>query len=50
MIGSLAALPLPDGSAEPPSSPLYLDPLQDSLLERWAIEVPVIPWPRRRAG
>ena len=45
MIGSLASLPLPDGSAQPPTSPLYLDPLQDELLERWQVEVPVIPWP-----
>lgn len=36
MIGSLAAVPLPDGSC---------DPLQDALLERFGIEVPVIPWP-----
>jgi len=45
MIGSLASLPLPDGSADPPRSALYLDPLQDVLLEEHAIEVPVIPWP-----
>jgi isopenicillin-N epimerase len=46
MIGSLAALPLPDGGGEPPTSALYADPLQDELLRRWRIEVPVIPWPR----
>lgn len=45
MIGSLAALPLPDGSLEPPKSAMYADPLQDELLRRWRIEVPVIPWP-----
>jgi isopenicillin-N epimerase len=45
MIGSLATLPLPDGSPEPPRSPLYLDPLQDELLGKHGIEVPVIPWP-----
>ena len=45
MIGSLASLPLPDGSAVPSSSPLYADPLQDELLEGFRIEVPVIPWP-----
>ena len=44
MIGSLAAVPLPDGKPAPPS-PLYGDPLQDVLLERHAIEVPVVPWP-----
>jgi isopenicillin-N epimerase len=46
MIGSLASLPLPDGDGRPIASPLYADPLQDLLLERFHIEVPVIPWPR----
>jgi isopenicillin-N epimerase len=47
MIGALAAMPLPDGeSTEPPKSPLYLDPLQEELLGKFRIEVPVIPWPR----
>lgn len=45
MVGSLAALPLPDGAADPPRSPLYRDALQDALVERFAIEVPVVPWP-----
>ncbi|MCI0745863.1 MAG: aminotransferase class V-fold PLP-dependent enzyme [Verrucomicrobia subdivision 3 bacterium] len=46
MIGSLAAFPLPDAETiEPPRSPLYLDPLQDRLLAKHAIEVPIIPWP-----
>jgi isopenicillin-N epimerase len=36
MLGSMAALPLPDGSAEQ---------LQDALLENHNIEVPVVPWP-----
>ena len=46
MIGSLASFPLPDGaSTEPPTSPLYSDPLQDTLLREDRIEVPVIPWP-----
>jgi isopenicillin-N epimerase len=36
MVGSMAALPLPDGPA---------DELQQRLLRRYAIEVPVIPWP-----
>jgi len=45
-IGSLASIPLPDArDATPSKSPLYLDPLQDFLLEQHAIEVPVIPWP-----
>jgi isopenicillin-N epimerase len=45
MIGSLASLPLPDGSSDPPQSPLYVDPLQESLLREHGIEVPVVPWP-----
>ena len=46
LIGSLASVPIPDGAGDPlPKSPLYLDPLQDRLLHRHGIEVPVIPWP-----
>ncbi|HXT39562.1 MAG TPA: aminotransferase class V-fold PLP-dependent enzyme [Candidatus Angelobacter sp.] len=46
MIGSLVSLPLPDGSTACSSkSPLYLDPLQGTLLKKFGIEVPVIPWP-----
>ena len=45
MIGTLAAVPLPDGSGAPHRSPLYVDPLQDVLLERYGIEVPIVPWP-----
>jgi len=44
MLGSMAALPLPDGKAtEAPS--LYGDPMQDALLEKFRIEVPIVPWP-----
>ena len=45
MIGSLASVPLPDGSSDPPKTPLYQDPLQDRLVAEHHIEVPVIPWP-----
>jgi isopenicillin-N epimerase len=45
MLGAMAALPLPDGRATTAAS-LYGDPLQDELLERFSIEVPVVPWPR----
>src|SRR5437870_5697153 len=45
MVGALAAVPLPDGAAAPLRSPLYADPLQDVLLERYGIEVPIVPWP-----
>lgn len=46
MLGSMAAFPLPDGSVD--AAPPYLsvgDALQDELLNRYAIEVPVMPWP-----
>jgi len=46
-LGSMAAVCLPDGSERPPDSPFYADALQAELLERHAIEVPVIPWPAR---
>ncbi len=45
LIGSLASVPLPDGAPGSLRPPLYLDPLQDVLLERYDVEVPVIPWP-----
>ncbi|MCC6556754.1 MAG: aminotransferase class V-fold PLP-dependent enzyme [Polyangiaceae bacterium] len=45
MIGALAAVPLPDGDGAAQPSPLYLDPLQDALMDGWGVEVPVIPWP-----
>ncbi|MEN8163271.1 MAG: aminotransferase class V-fold PLP-dependent enzyme, partial [Acidobacteriota bacterium] len=45
MIGSMAAIPITDGSPEPPTSPLYTDALQDQLLFDFSIEVPVIAWP-----
>jgi isopenicillin-N epimerase len=46
LIGSLASFPLPDSAdATPPASPLYADPLQDELRDRFGIEVPIIPWP-----
>jgi isopenicillin-N epimerase len=51
MIGSMVALPLPaDGPLGGPpaagqSSPLEADPLQTRIYERFAIEVPIGPWP-----
>jgi isopenicillin-N epimerase len=43
MLGSLAAVPLPDG---PPGAPwTRRDPLQDALFERFAVEVPIVRWP-----
>ncbi len=45
MIGSLAAVPLPDGDEAPPTSALYADPLQRRLLDEHHVEVPIVPWP-----
>jgi isopenicillin-N epimerase len=46
LIGSMASLPLPDATpAEKSVQPLYLDPLQDELLHKHNIEIPIIPWP-----
>ena len=44
MIGSLAALPLPDGEVRP-FNPRYGDILQDEIFREHHIEVPVFPWP-----
>jgi isopenicillin-N epimerase len=44
MVGSLAAVPLPDAIARP-TPPLYLDPLQIELRRRDRIEVPISFWP-----
>jgi len=46
MLGSLAAVPLPDSAGPASTSPLYGDPLQAELLKRWNIEVPLVPWPK----
>ncbi|MCB1096785.1 MAG: aminotransferase class V-fold PLP-dependent enzyme [Verrucomicrobiae bacterium] len=47
MLGSLASIPLPDAvTIEPSLPPLALDPFQDRLAHRYAIEVPVFPWPQ----
>jgi len=51
MIGSMVALPLPaDGPLGGPpaagqSSPLEADPLQTRIYDRFAVEVPIGPWP-----
>ena len=44
MLGSMAALPLPDGQSLTAPA-LYGDPLQDKLLFDYNIEVPIVPWP-----
>jgi isopenicillin-N epimerase len=45
MIGTLASFPLPDATSGPLQAPFFLDPLQDELLFKHGIEVPIIPWP-----
>jgi len=47
MIGSLVTLPIPDygPDEEKPTCLLYVDPLQNKILEKYAIEVPIFPWP-----
>ncbi len=46
MIGTLAAVPLPDRPAGRGGRlPLGLDPLQEALEERARIEVPILAWP-----
>lgn len=44
MLGSMASMPLPDGT-ESSAPSLYGDPLQDKLLFEHGIEVPFVPWP-----
>ena len=45
MMGSLAAVPLPDSPAGTTASPLGTDLLTDVLYEQHRIEVPVLQWP-----
>jgi isopenicillin-N epimerase len=47
MLGSLASVPLPDASGDPPPTRgvVLWHPLQGALLEKHRIEVPVMPFP-----
>ena len=45
MIGSMAAVPLPDDESDTFADPLGIHPLQETLYQRYRIEVPLIPWP-----
>ncbi len=47
MIGSLAALPLPDGNLTAPTATPYADDLQEALESRHHIQVPIMAWPSR---
>ncbi|MBD3334509.1 MAG: aminotransferase class V-fold PLP-dependent enzyme [Candidatus Eisenbacteria bacterium] len=46
MLGNMAAVPLPPHPTPEGISAFLADPLQHALMERFHIEVPVIPWPR----
>lgn len=45
MVGSMASFPIEDARKEP-SSPLFIDPLQETLFFDYKIEVPVIYFPK----
>lgn len=45
MIGSMASILLPPGHPDALRSPFRTDPLQDALLDRFSIEIPVSCWP-----
>jgi len=48
MLGSMAAVLLPEGAGAGTSralSPLDADPIQLALMERYRIQIPVLPWP-----
>jgi isopenicillin-N epimerase len=45
MLGSMAAVPLPDADYPPCPSPIGTDAFQMKLVERHGIEVPVMGWP-----
>jgi isopenicillin-N epimerase len=45
MLGAMAALPLPPELAGPPAPAKGLDLLQEKLLAKHRIEVPIFPWP-----
>lgn len=45
LLGSMAALPLPDRSGPPVDFPREVDPLQQALFEEAGIEIAVMTWP-----
>lgn len=45
LLGSMAALPLPDDPTAPLDNPIAPDPIQVALRERFRIEIPVMRWP-----
>lgn len=48
MIGSIATLDLPARPQPPvPGSTKYHDPLQNTLIDAFGVQVPIVPWPDR---
>lgn len=45
MLGSMAALPLPDSPVSAAQSPLFVDPLAVRLRHEYGFEVPIYHWP-----
>ena len=45
LIASIASMRLPEGRADSVATAFDTDPLQDELLERFGIQVPIHPWP-----
>ncbi len=45
MLGSMASVPIADGTRGELGTQLYRDPFQDVLLDGYGLEVPVAPWP-----
>lgn len=45
LLGSMAALPLPDDPTAPLDNPIARDPVQAELWSRFRIEIPVMRWP-----
>lgn len=46
MLGSMAAVPLPEGPLEVLDSALATTAFQDALFERHRVEVPIVSWPK----
>jgi isopenicillin-N epimerase len=46
MIGALAAMPIPAGERHAPRAAAYHDVLQDALVDKHHVQVPIMPWPR----